>query len=52
VSANGTLLHDGRATTLAEAILAHDGQGRAARVRFSRLDRFSRDALVAFLNTL
>jgi CxxC motif-containing protein (DUF1111 family) len=52
VSANATLLHDGRATTLADAILAHDGQGGAARVRFSRLDRFSRDALVAFLNTL
>jgi len=52
VSANATLLHDGRVTTLADAIFAHDGQGRAARVRFSRLDRFSRDALLAFLNTL
>jgi CxxC motif-containing protein (DUF1111 family) len=52
VSANATLLHDGRATTIAEAIVAHDGQGRAARNHFARLDRADRAALLAFLNSL
>jgi CxxC motif-containing protein (DUF1111 family) len=46
------LLHDGRATTLSDAILAHDGQGRGARNRFARLDRFERASLLAFLNSL
>ena len=32
-----TFLHDGRAPTIADAILAHDGQGRAARNRFASL---------------
>ena len=47
-----TLLHDGRVTMPAEAILAHDGQGRAARDRFARLGRFERAALLAFLRSL
>ncbi|HYV65304.1 MAG TPA: di-heme oxidoredictase family protein [Myxococcales bacterium] len=46
------LLHDGRTTSVSEAILAHDGQGRGARNRFARLDRFERAALLAFLNSL
>ncbi|HWE22821.1 MAG TPA: di-heme oxidoredictase family protein [Myxococcales bacterium] len=52
VSANATLLHDGRATTVSDAILAHDGQGRGARDRFASLDAFFSDALLAFLDTL
>jgi CxxC motif-containing protein (DUF1111 family) len=45
-------LHDGSATSLSAAILAHDGQGRAARNRFANL-RFSDKAnLIAFLNSL
>ena len=32
-----TYLHDGRATTLEQAILAHDGQARKARDRFAAL---------------
>jgi hypothetical protein len=32
-----SFLHDGRAETLEDAILAHDGQGRAARDRFAGL---------------
>jgi len=47
-----TLLHDGRATTIEEAIQAHDGQAARARDRFGRLDRFSRAALLAFLESL
>jgi len=47
-----TYLHDGRATTLDQAILAHEGQGRTARDRFSRLDQASKDKLLAFLRSL
>jgi CxxC motif-containing protein (DUF1111 family) len=47
-----TYLHDGRATTLDQAILAHDGQGRRARDRFTRLSSFEKSALMAFLKSL
>jgi len=52
VRGSPTLLHDGRATTLADAIGAHDGQGADARDRFVRLDASSRFALLAFLKSL
>jgi CxxC motif-containing protein (DUF1111 family) len=45
-------LHDGRAATLDAAILAHDGQGRAARDAFAALDDGARAKLMAFLNSL
>jgi CxxC motif-containing protein (DUF1111 family) len=45
-------LHDGRATTLDAAILAHDGQGSAARDAFAVLDPTSKSKLMAFLNSL
>jgi CxxC motif-containing protein (DUF1111 family) len=44
-----TFLHDGRAATIAEAILAHDGQARAARDAFAGLDAPRQAALLAFL---
>jgi CxxC motif-containing protein (DUF1111 family) len=47
-----SFLHDGRARTLLDAILAHDGQGRAARDLFAGLDDREQDQLVAFLNSL
>jgi CxxC motif-containing protein (DUF1111 family) len=46
------LLHDGHATTIEEAILAHDGQGARARERFKDLDRFAHAALMEFLQSL
>jgi CxxC motif-containing protein (DUF1111 family) len=46
------LLHDGRAQTIAEAVQAHDGQGRGSRDRFARLGQRDRDALLAFLRSL
>jgi CxxC motif-containing protein (DUF1111 family) len=52
VSASATFLHDGRAMTISEAILAHDGQGRFARERFARLDGRARAQLLAFLDSL
>jgi len=45
-------LHDGRASTLTDAILAHDGQGHGARDRFAALDDASKSKLLAFLNSL
>jgi CxxC motif-containing protein (DUF1111 family) len=45
-------LHDGRASTLTDAILGHDGQARAARDRFAALDDSSKSKLLAFLNSL
>ena len=45
-------LHDGRATTLEGAILAHDGQGRKARDRFARMSGWEKNLLVAFLKSL
>jgi CxxC motif-containing protein (DUF1111 family) len=47
-----TLLHDGRATTLSAAILAHDGQGRTARDAFAGLGKEQQAHLIAFLNSL
>jgi len=47
-----TFLHDGRASTLEQAILAHEGQGRAARQRFSALDAKKRADLLEFLKSL
>jgi hypothetical protein len=42
-------LHDGRARTLSEAIIAHGGQGEAAAESFSSLDARDRQALLDFL---
>ena len=47
-----TFLHDGRATTLSAAILAHDGQGKTASNRFSALSASDKSNLLAFLNSL
>lgn len=52
VSHQRTFLHDGRASTLEGAILAHDGQGKQARQRFSKLDARERKALMQFLYSL
>jgi CxxC motif-containing protein (DUF1111 family) len=46
------LLHDGRATTIPQAIRFHAGQGAASRNRFLRLSWFDRYALLRFLKTL
>ena len=52
LSAVTIFLHDGRATTVKDAILAHDGQARRARDRFSRASASDQAALLAFLATL
>lgn len=45
-------LHDGRAATLAEAILQHGGQGAAATRQFRNLPATDRERLMTFLSTL
>jgi CxxC motif-containing protein (DUF1111 family) len=45
-------LHDGRASSLEDAILAHDGQGQPARDRFNALDADDRSKLLEFLGSL
>ncbi|PYO95276.1 MAG: thiol oxidoreductase, partial [Gemmatimonadetes bacterium] len=45
-------LHDGRATTLEQAIELHGGEGSGARDRFKALSAADRVALVAFLKSL
>lgn len=52
MSAVKLYLHDGRATTLKDAVLAHDGQARKSRERFARLSQDDQNALLAFLNSL
>ena len=47
-----TYLHDGRATTVADAILAHDGQGGKAKQKFDSLSARDMTELLAFLNSL
>jgi CxxC motif-containing protein (DUF1111 family) len=46
------LLHDGRAATPQDAILAHDGQGSPARSRYNNLPPTAKANLLAFLNSL
>lgn len=45
-------LHDGRARTVEQAILMHQGQGRRARDRFDALSRREKNQLLAFLDSL
>ena len=45
-------LHDGRARTLEEAILWHDGEAAASREAFRNMSATDRAALIAFLKSL
>jgi CxxC motif-containing protein (DUF1111 family) len=45
-------LHDGRARSLEEAILWHDGEARPARDRFAKLSAADRHALTDWIDTL
>ncbi|APR81131.1 Hypothetical protein A7982_06478 [Minicystis rosea] len=50
VGSTAPYLHDGRATTLTEAILAHGGEGAASQAAFVALPPESQRALIAFLD--
>lgn len=52
VGSTGPWLHDGRATTLSDAILAHGGAAAASRTGYAALPDVDRDAIVAFLESL
>ncbi len=52
VNGHTTLLHDGRARDLAEAILWHGGEGEASREAFRKLPKADRRALIRFLESL
>lgn len=52
VGNTGPWLHDGRATTLTEAILWHGGEGQVSRDKFAALDEWDKDDLIAFLKNL
>jgi CxxC motif-containing protein (DUF1111 family) len=47
-----TFLHDGRTTTVEDAILAHDGEGAPAREAFSALSSSDRQSLLDFVEAL
>jgi CxxC motif-containing protein (DUF1111 family) len=47
-----SFLHDGRAKTLQDAILAHDGQGFTARNNFAALGRREQADLIDFIDSL
>ncbi|HEY1252289.1 MAG TPA: di-heme oxidoredictase family protein [Thermoanaerobaculia bacterium] len=46
------LLHDGRAASLNDAILAHAGQGQKSRDRYAGLPQSQKNNVIAFLNSL
>lgn len=52
VSMHAPYLHDGRAGTLHEAILAHGGEGQAARDAYDLLTQQQKDDVIAFLEAL
>lgn len=52
VGSTGPYLHDGRATTLTEAILEHGGEASDSRRAFLALHRDAQRALLAFLDNL
>lgn len=52
VGSTAPYMHDGRATTLTEAILAHGGEAGAARDAFAAQSPSVQDSVIAFLNNL
>jgi hypothetical protein len=52
VGRRGPFLHDGRAATLLDAVVAHGGEAQAVRDRFMALEAKDRDAIVLFLSSL
>jgi len=52
LGARHRFLHDGRATSVTAAILAHDGEGAVAAAAFRRLEPDQRDMLVTFVGGL
>ena len=49
---SASFMHDGRATTISQAIRAHGGEGSRARAKFERLSSRQREALITFVRSL
>ena len=52
VNGHTRFLHDGRARSIEEAILWHQGEAQAANDRYQKLSKADRDALIQFLKSL
>ena len=52
VNGHNRLLHDGRARGVAEAVLWHGGEARAARENFMHMPKSDREALIRFVESL
>lgn len=52
VGSTAPYMHDGRSTTLTEAILEHRGEARGSQTAFVRLSEQQQSDLIAFLNNL
>ncbi len=52
VNGNASLLHDGRARDVAEAILWHGGEAEKAREAFRAMPKADRQALIAFVESI
>jgi len=52
VNGNDSLLHDGRARNISEAILWHGGEAQGSRDAFGSMSKAEREALFAFLRSL
>ena len=52
VNGHTMFLHDGRARSIEEAVLWHDGEGRRSRDFFIDLTEEEREALLGFLRSL
>ncbi|MCG8406384.1 MAG: c-type cytochrome [Phycisphaerales bacterium] len=52
ISTTGPYLHDGRATTIREAVLAHGGEATASRNAFDAFTEAQKDDLIEFLLSL
>ncbi len=50
--ARSPFLHDGRASTILQAILMHDGEARTIRDRFANLSEVQKNAIIAFLESI
>ena len=49
---SGPYMHDGRATTLLEAVIMHGGESTGTRDRFLNLSHRDRSAIIRFMETL
>jgi CxxC motif-containing protein (DUF1111 family) len=52
VTGRSTLLHDGRARDVTEAILWHGGEAESSRDAFGRMSKQDRDAIVRFVESI